>query len=504
MLLLNNIGDIINQMEHLEAHMEYEDILKYVKRYSFSSKMEACLKYSRQNMTPLGIISVQEMRKGFLPWELETFALFAIDTKEYNDLDVLEKGGRRFVEIMNAIRLHKKTENLRNSGTKELLTEFLLRTGLTQFDLQEVQDYKYFRYNYFFNYVNKAESIDIKRDFIEKFGTDYNKIMQLGISLNIALCSKDLTRNLFKLIINYFGKAYEPLTIAREEYKRLLKIYANSPDDYEFCVRPSYSYSFISDNDGNIYLPLPHLLYRATTSSLLYRLTENNTSLREKIGRYVVESYLLRILKSARNYDEVLPENTYYISKRKCKTPDICIKSNMSFLFIESKSSVPPMTIRLIHQETNKKYVEIMAASINQLYKQMKFFLKGKFYFFSTDNVSPIDSNNVWGIVSLLEDSFILREIIYKKFAELAGISVDGEEYSWVIHHIKIVSLYDIEKNVFIGNNLIDELARKERINQPYDFALADIEGRGIENQDVTEFMDNIRQNIDVMLDSLE
>ena len=132
--------------------MDYNDIPKYLKRYSFSSKMGICQKYSRRVLTPTGIISAEEMRKGVLPWELETFVLFAVEAEEYNDNDISAKNESKFIEVMNAIRARKQTEDLKNSGTKNLVIELLIRYGLTQFDLQEHQDYKYYRYNYFFNY----------------------------------------------------------------------------------------------------------------------------------------------------------------------------------------------------------------------------------------------------------------------------------------------------------------------------------------------------------------
>lgn len=285
--------------------MDYNDILKYLKRYSFSSKMKICQKYSSQVLTPTGIIPIEEMRRKILPWELETFVLFAIEAVEYNDVDIFSSKESRFIEVIKTIRARTQTSDLKNSGTKNLIVEMLMRLGLTQFDLQEYQDYKYYRYSYFFNYRSEEYGVDIKKEFIEKFGVDYNKIMMLGISLKLCFCFKNISSKMINFVISYYGNAILPLLISRDTYIGLLRKYANNANDYTFCVRPSYSFAFIKDNNGDIHLPLPHLLYRSTTSALLYRLTDGNDLIRDIIGRYVVESYLLKILTAANIYDEV-------------------------------------------------------------------------------------------------------------------------------------------------------------------------------------------------------
>lgn len=42
-----------------------------------------------------------------------------------------------------------------------------------------------------------------------------------------------------------------------------------------------------------------------------------------------------------------------------------------------------------------------------------------------------IKKENLWGIVVVCEDSFIMREKIYESTAEKLGIKLDSEEYKW-------------------------------------------------------------------------
>jgi len=65
------------------------------------------------------------------------------------------------------------------------------------------------------------------------------------------------------------------------------------------------------------------------------------------------------------------------------------------------------------------------------------------------------------------------------------------------------VSLYDIEKTSFVGNNIIDELSRTENENQPYDFAFADFTDKDIVNSDYTSFLDSIYAGMEALVEKM-
>lgn len=62
--------------------MEYGKLLQILKRYSFSEKMSILQKYSKLLMSPTGLIEMNKLIELPLPWELETFLLFSIKSKE--------------------------------------------------------------------------------------------------------------------------------------------------------------------------------------------------------------------------------------------------------------------------------------------------------------------------------------------------------------------------------------------------------------------------------------
>ena len=92
--------------------MEYEDIPKYIKRYSFDSKMQACYKYSIALIEFLAVKHPTEWNDKILPWELETFLLFAVNFQEYQYIDILQNNERRFKEFIDAIRKKAPNEQL--------------------------------------------------------------------------------------------------------------------------------------------------------------------------------------------------------------------------------------------------------------------------------------------------------------------------------------------------------------------------------------------------------
>lgn len=363
--------------------MEYEDIPKYIKRYSFNSKMRACYKYSIALIEFLAVKHPTEWSKQILPWELETFLLFAVNFKEYQDIDILQNDERRYKEFINAIRKKAPNEQIISQGKDKTRDLVMMHLALIQFELQESKLYKYYRFNYFFSYENPEININMKEEFFAKFGVFYDEVWSFGIKLNAILSIQKGFNTITEQLVQQYIKVMPLLTITRNQYRDLLSIYSNSINDYEFCLRPSYSYLFIDDEVGGVYMPLPHLLYRATTSSLLYRLTDSNLPLKDKIGKHLIQDYLERILAASKAYDEVIPEKKYKLHGTHCDTPDVMIRTGNSFLFFESKSTVPPMKLRKFDKEVQNDHISRLGTAVDQLNKQIQRFINGEFNFFN-------------------------------------------------------------------------------------------------------------------------
>lgn len=467
--------------------MEYDRIPVVLKRYTFDSKMQACTVASMKTIDLMGTVSPEVLRTLILPWDLETFVLFAVKAIEYNNADIRDKNGKCFFEVMHAIYKHQSLDKLHEGD--DFICKLIIHSGLTQFDLQERQEYKYYRYHYFFGFSNNE--IDMAHIFKQKFGLSYERVWQLGAVINVLFSTQKATPDILQYIVKKFSDVLPLLCISREEYANQIDTFASGTKDYPFCVRPSYSYPFISD--GNVvYLPLPHLVYRATTASLLFRLTEGNNALRDSIGKNVLEQYLFDILSASKAYDEVLPEGKYTCNRRESRTPDVQIRSGNDYLFFESKAAVPPNTVRNLDNDAIVAHVERIAGMLYQLFKQIRKFRTGYFYPFANQKPQGISTDNLWGIVCLLEDSFVSRERVYMRFAQQADLQIDSAEYKWVVAHIKVISLYDIEKNAFIGHNIIQELQAVIDKDGPFDFALSDCAAGTIVNAELRQFRSRI------------
>jgi hypothetical protein len=339
--------------------------------------------------------------------------------------------------------------------------------------------------------------------------TSYEEFRKLGTILNVleGMNKLPLTQEVLDyVVLHECPVAYQNLTISVQDYINQIDNITLQPEDYLYCLRPSYKYPFIIHNDG-VFFPLPHLLGRSVSSSLLYRMTDHNNELRTIIGKEVLEKYLFNLLHDANIYDEVIPEKSFRLKhNNRAKTLDVMVRKNNKFLLLDSKSSVPRAKLRILDDESFDKEIDVASNNVCQIYNHLNNYFPYFYNFF--DYSDEIGKENKYGIVVLLEDNFIRRSLIYERVAKKIGIELNSVEFNWVVNHIKIVSLYDIEKSSFVGNSLIDELEKQKNENRGYDYSLSstsDKEQRIINNSYlefkkewlsvITEIADNMKRD---------
>lgn len=71
------------------------------------------------------------------------------------------------------------------------------------------------------------------------------------------------------------------------------------------------------------------------------------------------------------------------------------------------------------------------------------------------DWVAPPPQN-----IQLLEDPYIRRENIYPQAFDSLDILESSEEATWIMHHIKIIDLYQLEVLCFCSNSIIDAIKK--------------------------------------------
>lgn len=454
--------------------MNYYDIPRYLKRYQFPEKMRVLHHFSKQLLEHSGNSSIEKMMQSAHPWELETLLLFSLkSTPEFSDNNFEGKNINKFIDMINGVRDFQHPLQEKKIGSIHFADYIMVVLGLSQFDIQEFLPYKYYRYSYIFNFTN--DNLDMKSLFKSYYGTSYEEFRKLGTILNLleSLENKIITQEILDyVVLRECPIAYQNLSLNSEEYLEQLDNITMNQEDYLYCLRPSYKFPFIIHND-RVYYPLPHILGRSVTSSLLYRMTDGNNELRTLIGKHVLEKYLYDLLIGAQVYDEVIPEQEFKLKhNNNARTLDVMVRKDNKFLFLDSKSSVPRANLRIMDEEAFEKEIEIASKNIIQVYNHISVYFPDIYNFFDFNDF--IYKENIYGAVVTLEDNFIRRGLIYEHVANKLKIGLNTDEYNWIVNHIKIVSFYDIEKASFIGKSIIDELERQKNNNRSYDYSLVD------------------------------
>lgn len=437
--------------------MEYKQLSSVLKRFSFEEKMRVAQIHSRKTFTASGTVSPDVLREIATPWELETFVHFAVKAIEWKN-DVFQgKNNKTFEQIINCIR-DAEPELLKTIDGEDFITWLFLASASVQFEAQEFYPYKLFRFNYYFAYCN--EKINMQQCFKEKFGCSYYEYSLLGYVLWMLFSMDDFTQKAFTALVNIFPTPISHLILTRQEYIDALDKITTDPNHYMYCLRPSYSYPFI-DHNGTAYCPLPHLLKRATSSSLMHRLTDGNSGLKTLIGKEVYEAYLFTIINESNIFDEVIAEKIYYIHGTERKTADIMTRCDDNYIFFDSKSFTPKIAIRDFSQEALNKDVIRLAEACVQMYNHIRKRFIDEYCYFET--TPQIKKDNIFGLVIIQENPCIMGKLIYKKAAEILKISEESDEYTWLYTHVGISTIYDVERYCFTGTNMVPQLQKLSR-----------------------------------------
>lgn len=473
--------------------MDFNEIPLILKRYSFTSKMQTSMNFSKKIIDINGIIDADKLVNNFLPWELEIFTLFStIFEGEYSTrrLDDL-KNQKKFYEIMDAIR-HYNIPVLENSTENNTFGEkFLIVTGLSQFHLQENIYYRYYRYKYFYTFSNG--NIDMEKEFREKFGADPIEFIRFGYIMNfiIYIFGSEVNDNgILLYVLNKYNKITRKLSTTREEQiKKHSKVIKSLDliDEYVYCFKCFYQFPFVVE-DNFINIPLPHVLISSTTTSLLYRITEERDDLREKFGKDILENYVKHIMSLCKYIDELYVEYEFALGN---KTVDIMCRKNKSCIMIDCKAFAPRIALRRLTQREIDHSLDRLVSAVIQVYKHITKKFPSKYNPFS---IEDFDKEDIFGIVLILEDNYIIRNKIYKRVAEILEISLASSEYQYICSNIKIVNLYSLEEIVF-GSHDIFSLLESSRNNKTkwFDYTMID---PAISNKKVIDEIKNASMEI--------
>ncbi|MDD3041070.1 hypothetical protein [Bacteroides sp.] len=206
--------------------------------------------------------------------------------------------------------------------------------------------------------------------------------------------------------------------------------------------------------DDSIYLPLPHTIIQAATSSLLYRITEGNNSVRERFGKHTLEDYNYMLFQKSGVYDEVKSEYRYVHSGQEKRTMDVMVRRGEYCLLIESKSMVPSTRVRVYDETAIEDFCSKTVAAIVQVYRHItcQFMIE----YFPFDEAIQFAQDSIFGIVVLLEDHYIRRDILFRQAAQKLAIDYESDEYKYLCSHVKVLSLFEVERMTLRSVDIIE------------------------------------------------
>lgn len=448
--------------------MEYDKILTVLKRYSFKDKMKYASEYSGKLINPSIRSDTSLLCEQILPWELECFVLLAVKANEWK-ADNLDNG--LFIKIINGIREAEHPKLIQKADHNEFIKWFMPITSATQMDYQEFIWYKLYRYNFYFTYRNST--IDMKEEFNKKFGVYYSDVCRFALALWV-LCSENKIHNKNDLLIKLIRKFQQTANlflISREDYIAELDKITVSSFDYIYCLRPSYLFPFIR-YDKEIYLPLPHLIIRAATSSLMYRLTDGNSKLRKTIGKEVLESYLLKIIGDSKKFDQIIGEQTYSVgTQTDQKTLDVMTRIGNDVICFDSKSYSPKSALRVFSDDAYDKELTRLGEAIVQVYKHIHDKI-GVEYQYNLETTINKDRSNIWGFVVISENPLINMKSIYEEAKKQLHENMSIEEFEWLQGHVGLTSIYDLEDLLFACTDVLPVIQNNAITKQYNDYWL--------------------------------
>lgn len=428
--------------------------IKCLNKFSFESKMIICELFSQRLMTTNEVDLVSNIN-GIMPTELEIFMLYSV---LYDDDDSnLQIDDIAFVEIINAIRnyWHPKWDEFQKANT--YTENFLMISGLTQFAIQGNISLKFYRYNYFFSFIN--DEINMKEKFIDKFHCDYDEFRKFAFSIYLLLSDKEAYPEKAKFITFLWEKyriaAYQ-LQIEKERFKEAVsELLGDKDENYYYGLKIQYLFPIIETNECR-YIPIPYLLINATTDSLLHRLTEGQSDLRQSIGKNVLESYLYDLFTDIDKIEYLYKEQKYLIGREELLSPDVIVIENDYCMMFDTKLSVPNIKMRFFDETSIRKAIEIAAENVKKIYLQINNYDNDSF---KLDK--KIRKENVFGIIVQLEDYYVSRKAIYEKARQLLEEKnniLSDDDFSFMCSNIKIVGLSAIELSLIHGNSFLTKL----------------------------------------------
>lgn len=431
------------------------DCVRSLNYISLDSVVRHCFSHSINYLSIRG--DIEKQIDSVFPWELETLmSLAVLAYPQFKEEPLKETTFHELIRVIRGSDLSQK-----HIDNKHLGKNLLSNIGLQQFEYQLYFYYLYYLYSFIFKDEVFSEVIK------DKYGVSYEDLSAVVMALYISYSAVNKldTSLIIKNIAASNYQVIEALNISVEEYKDMLKSWNFQIDDYRYLLCPLYEKPFLSFND-QIAAPLPHVLPRSITTSMLYCVTRDKNDYRNRLGK-ILEDFAFMLIRDNCNYQEIYQEKQFTTKRGDIKTRDVNCLFDNGFLLIECKAYVPGIRLRNFKEENYLKEVNRLAEEMQKIYKDICINRANysDYNQFQAKDICKADKDDIYCFLVLLEDSYIYRKDVYDKCASNLGLKQDGQEYQRLISHINIISYYTLIELAFKCDDIIDYIKTSEPFN---------------------------------------
>lgn len=408
------------------------------KRYSFLSKCRYCSFESAKLFKRYMETRVVFDGTDPYPWELSVLTMLAMLDGEYQNNEFTKKDALRLVSILRENQYY-------GCNVENVDLFFAHDIAAVQIKYQVDPFLLWERYVYFFTFVNPR--LNMPNEMRRRIGISSAVVVEtLLFVICAATCGRSFER-VFEEFVHDAGTQptkefidlLELLSLPRGEYSRKqreeIEIANNTGRGCVTARNLLEKYPFVVEGDIT-YLPNVYLGISALSVRMLSRITAGDNDFRSLVGKEVIESYVVEIIQKTNMYDSVRSEMSYKSEGKESLSPDVCIEHNGRVLFLETKLCQLNHNLRNLNRADHiafiKRHVEYLSRFIKHIKERDKYLLK------------HYSEEDTYGLLVLYEDSFMFRFEIFEELKKY--IKSEASEFEWVLSHIHIVGLYEIER----------------------------------------------------------
>ncbi len=409
--------------------MSLNDFKKNIGKIPISTRLKIVEDISRKRIDHFKSLSYTKIDGRTEPYnhELEMLALFFVTIKESKGYRItdrqLTKWWHRSINYLRN-QSYIDTEALKDDETSKILAILLFtqQMGQQRFDLLK------FRYSYIYNYVDNE--INMQELFLKEYNLTYDELLKIIESIYFWI---KLDR---QESIDYFlrrrlkKEKFKKIQFMIKDIDEFVDLHEKAPVNeplHEFTnLNLLIKYPFIKHNN-EIFLPYAPHIFLASTSSLLFDLTKKDNTIRQLVGKNILESYIKTLIYGSKviNKFNIVEEYEY---KKGFRTSDFIVYSDSNILFLEVKLFNQSLSTRQFDEDSVEYNESKLADAITQVYRNINIYQNKEIKKVQLENLRE------FGIVLISSEYTFSKQKVYEKslldIKEKLNIDITMEELS--------------------------------------------------------------------------